>query len=331
MKKILAVLLAVVMTFSMLVPASAAINTGADSNVVAMSETEEGTTQETNKVIAVIKAIYDFVHSLVHTLSEIFDFKCPFCKGSNDADKPSDENDSYEAVEISSAELVEILTAEIVNGSVTVELDNNYKVTDSWTSISYPVDVYEVMLNSLTVKGNGHVIAGLDAPLFVGNVARNISIENLTIADSNIANGNENDLGRGALLAYADADVVNLSIENCAVKNSTVVAVSGDNDGVGAAGALIGYVSCDTLSIKGCTAKKVNLQGKNAGGIVGFCMACTSSNIENCKVANCELTGKYSGQIAATVNGGGELKITNCEFTGDACDPNRIFTTVTIG
>ncbi len=347
MKKILATLIAALMAFSMLIPVAAVndVNYAVDT----LNINESVPAQTIFETFGFLKTIYNAVHTLVHTLSEIFDFDCPFYHEKEDADVPDTpdtpdtpdnpdapvdpvdpsepvDDDKYDAIEITAAELAELLTGEIVDNCLTVELNNNYKVTDEWTSISYPVDTYLVLLESFTFEGNGHVIAGLTAPLFAGNVARNIKIKDLTIADSNIANGFENDLGRGAVVAYADHNVTSISLENCAVKNTTV---SSDIS----AGSFVGYVAQNNSEFKNCTAKNVTLNAtKSAGGIVGHFMTDKNKShvIENCKVENCNFDGKYAGQIIGTANGDGELNITSCTFTGDACDPNRAFATVTV-
>lgn len=332
MKKILATLLAALMAFTMLIPAAAASDVSIASDTLNVNESAPA--QAVFEAFGFLKTIYDAVHTLVHSLSEMFGFNCPFYHEKEDTDTPDTpvepelpgDDDSYEATEITAAELAKLLTGEIVDNSLTIELNDNYIVTDEWTSISYPVDIYLELLDSFTFNGNGHVIAGLTAPLFVGNVARNFEIKDLTIADSNITTGNENGLGRGAIVAYADSKVKTASFENCTVKNTVVTSEK-------SAGAFIGNAQQNNFSVKNCTAKNVTVDcEKSAGGIVGFCMADKSMTVavENCKVEGCTLDGEYAGQIVGTVNGDGEIKITNCDFEGDACDPERAYATVTV-
>lgn len=330
MKKILAILLAVVMTFSMLVPA-AALNTNqsinANSSAAVMSASVDESTSEYD---GCFKTLYDIVHAIVHFVSAILDFDCPFCGGDKD---DSDDTFTYEAVDVTAAQLKDILLANVQrNGdgsiiSATVELTENYRVTDEWTSMVYETSTYIPMTTTLTVNGNDHVIAGLTAPLFAGNVAANISISDLTIADSNIANGNENGSGRGAIVAYADAYVASLSFSNCNVINTEITA---ENSGA----SFVGYVSAGSISFTNCTANGVKINaGNNAAGIVGHLMTgSTEAKIENCKVKNCTFTSTQNrvGQIVGTVNGNGVLNVVNCEFTGDVCDPNRAYATINV-
>lgn len=331
MKKILAILLAVVMTFSMLVPA-AALNTNqsinANSSATVMSASVDESTSEYD---GCFKTLYDIVHAIVHFVSAILDFDCPFCGGDKD---DSDDTFTYEAVDVTAAQLKDILLANVQrngDGNVvgaTVELTENYRVTDDWTSMVYDTgNAYIPRITTLTVNGNGHVIAGLTAPLFAGNVATNIAINDLTIADSNIANGDEcGYMGRGAIVAWADNGVESFSMTNCNVINTEITAEKNS-------GSFVGYVSQCAISFTNCKANNVTINaGKSAAGIVGFYQtdSTKTATIENCKVKNCNLTGEYAGQIVGTVNGNGALNVVNCEFTGDVCDPNRAYATINV-
>lgn len=82
MKKLLALLLSVVMMFSLVaLPASASTETKTDD---AISEIES----TVNEAFDVVEAVFNLVHNIVHTLSEIFDFDCPFCDGKADTEEP---------------------------------------------------------------------------------------------------------------------------------------------------------------------------------------------------------------------------------------------------
>lgn len=324
MKKILAIVLAVVMTLSMVV-STAAVNTVNDDTTSA-TETVDATAS-IGGIEGFFKAIYDAIHSLVHALSVRFDFECPFCHGKDDSntpenpsDKPSDPSDDNtsdeDAIEISAADLAALLAAEPVNNCIAVELDNSYIVTDEWTSISYPTaNAYIPNISEFSFDGKGHTISGLTAPLFVGNVATKIEIKNLTISNSEVVSGNENGLGKGAFIAYADHNVTDLSFENCSLVNSTVTAATDETN----AGAFVGNNIQTNFSVKDCKVTNCNINGKNAGAIVGFCQTDSNSTqiIENCKVTNCNISGKYTGKIAGTVNSNGELTISGCGFTAE--------------
>lgn len=330
MKKILAILLAVVMTFSMLVPATASFNPSDAKESAAITASVD---ESASKYDDCFKTLYEIVHAIVHFVSAILDFDCPFCGGDKD-DSDNDDTFTYEAVDVTAAQLKEILLANLTkngDGNVigaTVDLTENYRLTDDWTSMVYATgNAYIPRITTLTVNGNGHVIAGLTAPLFAGNVAMNISISDLTIADSNIANGDEGGLGRGAIVAYADANVASLSMTNCNVINTEITATENG-------AAFVGYVSAGTISFTNCTANGVKINaGNNAAGIAGHLMTgSTEAKIENCKVKNCTFTSTKNriGQIVGTVNGTGVLNVVNCEFAGDVCDPNRAYATINV-
>ncbi|MBQ4267296.1 MAG: hypothetical protein IJB93_03805 [Clostridia bacterium] len=84
MKKLLAVLLSLVMMFSVVaLPASAATETAGEISVESIEKTLED-------AFDVFEAIFNLVHKIVHGFSEIFDFDCPFCDGKADDDTAGD-------------------------------------------------------------------------------------------------------------------------------------------------------------------------------------------------------------------------------------------------
>lgn len=340
MKKILAVILAVIMAFSIVVSAVAADNTTS-------AETTDASCEQTEGIFdSLASAIKDLIHKIVHLLANIFGVDCPF-DDSDDAVTPEEPTTAPETtteepttsetttepevnyVTISADELRAKLSGTIgTDLSVSVSLDANYKVVGDWTPLSYDVSVYDVRLKNLTIDGNGYTISGLTAPLVKGSVSQNVTIKNLTITDSAIYCPEvENGLGVGAFIANADSTVLSLTINNCNLTNSSVKATDECS-----AGAFVGYVGQNDVSITNCTVDNCKINGKNAGGIVGFCMtqAEKTQTIENCEVTETEITGKYVGSIAANVSNNGELTIKNCKFSGDAVDANRKFATVTI-
>lgn len=341
MKKILAVILAVIMTFSIVVSAVAADNT------TSAETTTDASCEQTGGIFdSLASAIKDLIHKIVHLLANIFGVDCPF-DDSDDAVTPEEPTTAPETtteepttsetttepevnyVTISADELRAKLSGTIgTDLSVSVSLDANYKVVGDWTPLSYDVSVYNVRLKNLTIDGNGYTISGLTAPLVKGSVSQNVTIENLTITDSEIYCPEvENGLGVGAFIANTDNTVLSLTISNCNLTNSSVKATDECS-----AGAFVGHVAQNDVSITNCTVDNCKINGKNAGGIVGFCMTLkdNTQTIEDCEVTETEITGKYVGSIAATVNNNGELTIKNCKFSGDAVDAERMYATVTI-
>ncbi len=117
MKKILAVLLTIVMAFSLAAPAFAAAPAvdmdGVSASIGNISEDASAAVDAAGNVCdslkaedykAAINGAFDFaaklakaIHTLVHTLADLFDFDCPFCdedkaaNGGEDADKEDEK------------------------------------------------------------------------------------------------------------------------------------------------------------------------------------------------------------------------------------------------
>lgn len=211
---------------------------------------------------------------------------------------------------ITAAQLAQIMTP--VNGVITLEHD--YRLTDSWTSLNFSGDI--------TVEGNGHIISGLTTSLFNGNAANNLTIKNLTIADSTIASTNPNYLGNGAFISWMNA-TGSLKMDNCHAVDTVVETDSS----VSGAGALVGYVDCAVTEIKNCSVTNctVNSTG-SAGGILGHAGTAgadplSSLTISNCTITNTKISSSHSsdwrvGEILGTINGGTGV-ITGCTTLGN--------------
>ncbi len=126
MKKILALVLAMIMAFSLVAPAYAAAPVIDEEQITgAIGDVSEDASAAIDAATGVcdnlkngayseaLKGAFDFaiklfeaIHSLVHALSEIFDFGCPFCDdasdkdnaGDNEVEAPEDLYDSADAV-----------------------------------------------------------------------------------------------------------------------------------------------------------------------------------------------------------------------------------------
>lgn len=123
MKKILAVLLTIVMAFSLAAPAFAAVPEvdmdGVSASIGNISEDASAAVDAAGNICdslkaedykAAINGAFDFaaklfkaIHTLVHTLSEMFDFDCPFCdedkaaNGGEDEDADKEDEKLYES------------------------------------------------------------------------------------------------------------------------------------------------------------------------------------------------------------------------------------------
>lgn len=122
MKKLLAILLSVVMMFSLVaLPASASGETSDNISV-------EDVVEKIEDAETLLEAIFNFVHNLVHSLSEMFNFDCPFCDGEADTEEPSEpetpEEPSEPEVIIGTVANTDDLSGALAAGGVyTVEAD----------------------------------------------------------------------------------------------------------------------------------------------------------------------------------------------------------------
>ena len=153
------------------------------------------------------------------------------------------------------------------NGVITFTRD--YTVTDDWTSQKYSGEI--------TINGNGHTINGLNKPLLAGNAATKLTVNELTIANSEIGVAtDENGLGTGAFICFMDA-TTGVSFNDCHLVKSTV---TGNERAAG----FIAYSSAKTSvsfsnsSVKDCSIKAVG----GAAGLIAYTQ--TVTEISNSKV-----------------------------------------------
>lgn len=182
----------------------------------------------------------------------------------------------------------------------------------NWQSIFYDGNA-----SSVTVYGNDHTITGLTAALFTCESSSEVIISDLTIDGANIYAEEEESHGMGAaFIAYMDMNA-SLSMDNCHVTNSTIVAATTEVNGVKSeprAAGLVGYISAvqagKKIEIKNCTVNNCTITGGNGGaGIVG--LTASAVTIENCKIlGNTAITctedrengAAKAGYIVGTVN-----------------------------
>ena len=211
---------------------------------------------------------------------------------------------------VSATDLATELTPD-ANGVITLTRD--YTVTGDWTSLA--------LSGTVTIEGNNHTIKGINQPLVAGTGGINITVKDLTIANSKIGvAANENGLGTGAFLCFIDA-YGSAAFNNCHLVASTVT-------GNERAGGLIGYTSGKNLSIKNCTV--VDCEIKAVGGAAGL-VAYTQSTttVENSKVENTTIestedrTGKtaLAGAVIGTVTA--NTTFTNVTVSGNTVKNNR--------
>ena len=180
------------------------------------------------------------------------------------------------------------------SGDTTINILNDITLAEgeSWSAVN--IDGYHGA-DTITIRGNGHTISGLDAPLFSGGFAggSGLVVDRLTL-DSVTINDSTSSTGVGAFIGSVDSmDVVSLT--DCHLTNSTITCTGGPR-----VGGLIGWTS--------------GYNNQNDGPVD------TRITIDNCSVENCEITsnGSVGGLIGhAGANPATYHTIRNCTVTGN--------------
>ncbi|MEE1366586.1 MAG: DUF6562 domain-containing protein, partial [Muribaculaceae bacterium] len=156
-----------------------------------------------------------------------------------------------------------------VDGVIT--LNRDYTVSGDWTSLKFSGDI--------TINGNGHKISKLNKPLLAGNAASNLTINNLTITESEIGIATiENGLGTGAFISWFDGNQ-SVSFYNCHLSRSTV---TGNERAAG----LIAYSTAKNLvTITDCSVVDCDITAVGgAAGLIAY--TATTTNITDSKVTD---------------------------------------------
>lgn len=210
----------------------------------------------------------------------------------------------------SAAALAKEMTPD-ANGVITLTRD--YTVTGDWTSLA--------LSGTVTINGNNHTIKGINQPLVAGTAGINITVNDLTITESEIGvAANENGLGTAAFISYVDHSG-KASFDNCHLLSSKVT-------GNERAAALLAFSEASEVSIKNCSVVGCNV--KSVGGAAGL-VAYTHSTttVENSKVENSTVeatedrTGKnaLAGAVIGTVNA--NTTFTNVTVSGNTVINNN--------
>ena len=237
--------------------------------------------------------------------------------------KISDTPETYKVAEASTvvvktaAELATMLTTltSAGSGNNIVEVVEDIQLAEGETWVPVKVDGYHGA-GVITVKGNGHTIKGINAPLFAGGfagksgiVVKDLTLENVAILD----NGN---LGVGAFVGSIDS-MEKIELNNCHLLNSTIT-TTGDARTAGLIGWTSGYNNpndgpVDTyIIVKNCSVEGCTITAKGSvGAIIGHAGAnpATYHTIENNVVKNCTLHstddgGWRVGVVVGTANVG---------------------------
>lgn len=202
-------------------------------------------------------------------------------------------------------------------GNVTVEILRDVDLSGvDWNPVTVSGPGYPLV----TVNGNNKTITGLNDMLFAGTWAgkSGLIINDLTIANSNIANDVEDEkgtVGVGAFIGYPQASAT-ITLNNCHLVNSTVEGGHWTGGLIGMAG---GYNGNDgpvfmNLTITGCSVTGSTITGKgSAGGVIGHgsCAAWTNVVIENTTVSGNTITSTGSstnkaGSVMGTIGAAGK-------------------------
>lgn len=198
-----------------------------------------------------------------------------------------------------------------VDGVITLTRD--YTVTGDWTSLA--------LSGTVTINGNNHTIKGINQPLVAGTGGINITVNDLTITESEIGiAAKENGLGTAAFISYIDHSG-KASFTNCHLLSSKVT-------GNERAAALLAFSEASEVAIKNCSV--VGCELKSVGGAAGL-VAYTHSTttVENSKVENTRVeatedrTGKkaLAGAVIGTVNA--NTTFTNVTVSGNTVINNN--------
>ena len=323
MKKILAVLLSLVMAFTCMMPTFAAdeeIGTTENSSISGIVDGVGDLTSSVTGIFSFVEDLFTSIHSLVHNLSVMFDFDCPFDGDEKVEEEPSEPEVPSEPVGPSNPEEIVpdeewfdtqstyiIKTAEefaafanAVNSGnsfadKTVALGADIDLAgDIWV----PVGNYDSAFEG-TFNGKGYTISNLYiyAPekdtLALFGVTYNAIIKDININNVDIT-GYEM---VAALVAYpAGTD----TITNCHISGD--ISLVAKNTHVG------GIASFGTADIENCSViaddmgKIIAMEKNVAGGIIGWNVA-GENVIKDCQVKNMEITAYANvGAISGFVN-----------------------------
>lgn len=204
------------------------------------------------------------------------------------------------------------LAKEMTPVSGVITLTRDYTVTGDWTSLA--------LSGTVTINGNNHTIKGINQPLVAGTAGINITVNDLTITESEIGvAANEKGLGTAAFISFIDYSG-KASFNNCHLFDSKVTG----NERVAA---LLAFSEASEVSIKDCSV--VNCELKSVGGAAGL-VAYTHSTttVEDSKVENSTIeatedrTGKtaLAGAVIGTVNA--NTTFTNVTVSGNIVKNN---------
>lgn len=234
MKKFLAVLLTLVMAFTMVAPAYAIDLEGVNS-AVGEFVTEEA---ENGGIFAFVKKFVTAFHELMHGFVKMFGFRCPFCGKVIKEANPANVADTL--ADAKSGDVVVLVAGEYE--PITLgELDGVIIEAEEGAAVDKFVTTADTVLKDVTIKGFDFEVAAVnrDCGLHIDGAA---VIENLVIEDSTFTGSNH----KSSCGIFGNNSAATLTVKNCTFSDMGYAfwSVSGD-----------GYAA---LTIEGCTFTNLN-------------------------------------------------------------------------
>ncbi len=214
------------------------------------------------------------------------------------------------ATVMTAEELKTVFEQQLTNGKGIINIDADIVVEGDWEP--FYTTAYDT--EWIVIQGNNHTISGLNNPLFKGTFAGTVGLEinDLSITNSEIVNGNDNGLGRGIFISYIDHSGLT-ELNNCHAVD--VIVHSEDFCG------LVAYASGKGITMNNCSAINCTFDANGSvGAMLGHGQACETVVITNCKAENCVMTivenrpdkvGALAGRVTTGFTVEGE--VLNCK------------------
>lgn len=178
----------------------------------------------------------------------------------------------------------------VINILSNITLDGNGKTIKAGTGFDY---------NTSGTRGEHHVIAVMDP-------ATNVVIKDLTIDGSNAPTSNPQNGARSGINVWSDANKINVTIENVAVKNCSTYGLTATNADV---------------TVNGLTTENNIWGGINIDGKEGAAdLVVNNANITEQNSIKFEQSGDSAGAVSAMINAGDFEYIT----TGENVTPDMV-------
>ena len=347
MKKFMAIVLTIVMAFSVVaMPASAAYDVdNAQANVGTVVDSSKNAYESgkdlydslaskdfegsVGNAFTFAKVLSETIHNIVHSFAEMFDFDCPFCSENvevapeepSESEKPAEPSEPVEIVpdedwyETQSSYIIK--TAEEF-AAFAQAVNSGISFAGEIVALAADIDLGGKIWNPIgNFDSNDYTISNLyiNAPEGEGVALFGVA-ENATIEDVNIKNVDITGYEMvAAVVGYAS---VGCTISDCHV--------SGDINIVAGYTHVGGITSCGYADIDNCSViademgKITAVERNGAGGIIGWIFD-GKNDITNCQVKNME--------ISAWTNVGAISGFANYSNTIDGCSAENVVLTKT--